>query len=383
MVDLFTSNTPPTMDEFNKRISQANDGLFNKYDQPYETTSGYIATCTDANAGTCYPMICGKSAQEGTPTPDAPVAVVSANPTKLVRTGKNLWNLTDQNLHFMTGASDNNISQAGNISTGVFNLLPIGQQITLACDFTRYVDDNVTYPRITIRFYYTDGTNDVNQGFYNQIPADGNTRRIFTTCYPKKEISNIQFWLADYSSQTFRHFQVTNIQLELGTIATKFVPYTAQTIQFTALSDGLPGIKLGATVPTSLQGRKGLWHDGADWWIGNWMDADSGKQGVNVDVINSYAGESVGDYYMSTTGSLTTGAIVYYITATETVTDIPSDTLSTLRSLTTLDGTNNIMVDGSTVQPWLSVKYRQDLQKYVKDKLAAIQAAIISLGGNI
>lgn len=155
------------------------------------------------------------------------------------------------------------------------------------------------------------------------------------------------------------------------------------TTQITIPSDGLHGIKLGATVPAALQGRKGLWHDGADWWIGNWMDSDSGKLGVNVSVINSYAAESVGDYYMSTTGALTEGATIYYITDTETVTDIPSDTLSTLRSLTTLDGTNNIMVDGSTVQPWLSVKYRQDLQKYVKDKLAALQAAIISLGGNI
>lgn len=46
--------------------------------QAWETTSGYIATCTDANAGTCYPMIYGKSVQDGTPTPEAPVAVQSA-----------------------------------------------------------------------------------------------------------------------------------------------------------------------------------------------------------------------------------------------------------------------------------------------------------------
>ena len=236
----------------------------------------------------------------------------------------------------------------------------------------------------------------------------------------------------------------------LGTIKPETV-----TTQITIPSDGLHGIKLGATVPAALQDRKGLWFDGADWWIGNWMDADSGKMGVNVyakvytgsnatwieggvvtnpvnkyftDVLtvntgvldaralamcshfqslNIYENDIVGFHYagpisgnhvrfrvpqqtaaefnawLAAQYTAGTPVTVYYVTATETVADIPSDTLSAMRSLTTLDGTNNIMVNVSTVQPWLSVKYRQDLQKYVKDKLAEIQMAIISIGGVI
>ena len=59
-------------------IEEVNESAATRYPQPYETTTGHIATCTDANAGTCYPMIYGKSVQNGTPTPEAPVAVQSA-----------------------------------------------------------------------------------------------------------------------------------------------------------------------------------------------------------------------------------------------------------------------------------------------------------------
>lgn len=421
--------------------------------QAWESIAGYIATCTDANAGTCYPMTYGKSVQDGTPTPEAPVAVQGAltEAWGLRRYGENL---ADDAKLTVNGATWDSAEQAWYYNTHkdtqavIFeNTFGYAGQMLLSF-YAKYIKSGGSSVGMTFRIYYSDGTDEfASPTTYVQ----GSGYKYFSIVSNKsKTVKSVKTSYKEAQTESW----IKNIMLELGATATPYEPYTAQTIQFTAPSDGLPGIKLGATVPTSLQGRKGLWFDGTDWWIGNWMDADSGKMGVNIAktafngteiwvknttendgkflfyqikfAINNngvypqspYCSHTptslthpsdVAGIYIASSGSLflNVGDIigggtvaqlkawiaaqyaagnpvtVYYVSATETIADIPSDTLSALRSLTTLDGTNNIMVDGSTVQPWVSVKYRQDLQKYVKDKLAAIQAAIISLGGNI
>ena len=442
---------------------ELDDAIDTRLPQPYETTTGYIATCTDANAGTCYPMIYGKSVQSGTPTPEAPIAVQSSltEPWELRRSGKNVCGGDYLKALFLkTPNKYSAVTFDGKDCVRVDSISAMNYVFTSFKPSTQYTfifniyNNNPTTSSYFGYVMYSDGTSK----YFPASPSKQWETVVLTSDAGKTVVG---FGKGGYGSEGYYDIQNCGIFEGAATLA-DFNPYTAQTFQFTALSDGLPGIKLGATVPTSLQGRKGLWFDGTDWWIGNWMDADSGKQGVNVakNIFTGISGEGMctdATYSSGTTWrcfldrffptneeygvglcnyfpvsvsswglnritwkgnpqasvgidvsslGLTISATkqevllavntwlqglnaagnpvtIYYVTATETISENPSDTISALRSLTTLDGTNNIMVDGSTVQPWLSVKYRQDLQKYVKDKLAAIQAAIISLGGNI
>ena len=87
--------------------------------------------------------------------------------------------------------------------------------------------------------------------------------------------------------------------------------------------------------------------------IGDYQDRiykDSGKWYIEKKIgkIESYNGETITTDYISTTGQLTTGAIVYYVLATPTTTEITdTELINQLESIELIEGINNISSNGN------------------------------------
>ena len=97
-------------------------------------------------------------------------------------------------------------------------------------------------------------------------------------------------------------------QVEYGTVATAYEPYkTPQTLTLST-PGGLPGI------PVDSGGN--YTDESGQQWIADVKDYGTGKYTQNIGQIASYNGEGVGDVWMSSTGQLTTGANVIYQLAT-------------------------------------------------------------------
>lgn len=105
--------------------------------------------------------------------------------------------------------------------------------------------------------------------------------------------------------------------------------------------------------------------------------------------IDSYNGETISGAYISTTGSLTTGATVIHKLNTPQEIELTAAEMSALRQLQTFNGTTNISNDAGAE---MSVKYctNKALSEFVlpifnglQAQIDELKAAVLSLGGNV
>lgn len=115
-------------------------------------------------------------------------------------------------------------------------------------------------------------------------------------------------------------------QIEFGGVATDFEsPVAAQNITIPT-PGGLKGIPVasGGTY-TDRNGQA---------WIADEIDLGAGVLIQRIGKVDSYAGEVVGDNYLSTTGALTTGATVMYVLGTPVRTPLDDVIISAFAGLT-------------------------------------------------
>ena len=147
--------------------------------------------------------------------------------------------------------------------------------------------------------------------------------------------ANTAFVRIYFSPSTSEVFPVTikDIQLEQSATPTDYAPY------FTPLELA----KIG-----NYQDR--IYKADGKWYIEK-----------NTAKIASYAGETISTDYISTTGSLTTGATVYYALATPTTTEITNETLiaqlEALGASSLYIGVNNIRTETLNAMPTLKIEY--------------------------
>lgn len=166
--------------------------------------------------------------------------------TEKVFTSKNLFD-GYQNLHFESGSSNNNISEAGTLyitsgalanPTGlypelggeVFNHL-FDKPFTISFKLKIHEDDNRTNPRVTISLRDSID-NEVNayQAYYKNMPNDGlwHTYSISTDApadISASKITKIVVWMCDYSQFAHAHIEIKDVQIEIGEGATDFESY--------------------------------------------------------------------------------------------------------------------------------------------------------------
>lgn len=126
-----------------------------------------------------------------------------------------------------------------------------------------------------------------------------------------------------------------NTQLEKGTVATSFVPYGQGSTEI-KIENSDKTQDLTYVLPIQQEMLKG------DYFL---KELDIWKEVHNWQKIDSYNGESIATDYISTTGSLTTGATVFYKLQTPTkipCTEEQSKILNQLNALDLFEGVNDI-----------------------------------------
>lgn len=313
------------------------------------TVTGNPAVCEDSVAwGLQGLKIYGKSTQDGTPSPENPVPIASAG-------------------------------EGGSVELNIFgkNLCPYGTKT-----FTGYLIEPFGYflPAGTYTLSVTANSEDQEYNlclvyFFNTQTGKGvanktinrDTRVSVKFLVPQKFDAIYLYSSIGASQSQGKRATFSDIQLEVGSVATPYEPYTGQSLPLST-PNGLPGIPVssGGNYTDSVGQQLA-----SDYW-----DFGDGQQHILCDEIASYNGEEITTPYISSTGALTTGAQVLYVLPKPRTEPIPAETMAAYRALTTYSGTTVV----STADPvaGIEARYIMDGNKYresVDKRLAALEAA--------
>ena len=218
----------------------------------------------------------GKTTQNGTPTPDAPVALDSVGDDgslDVTVCGKNMYNVLAAKATSLTGiefigdairvyslATSNDGEYHTTARESVMTLRK-GVTYTLSCDVTNYVSGEGS-----IRFRQT--SNSTTIGSYNTINANG---KYYSTYTPNRDIEvYVSFFVVRGTGGIKGDITFSNVQLEIGSVATEYEAYKeAQTLPVPILSDGLHGI------PVSSGGN--YTDDSGQQWVCDEVDFQKGQ----------------------------------------------------------------------------------------------------------
>ena len=242
-----------TVDQtYNPESANAQSGI--AVAQAVDTCSPAIVTASDTGKALSIPdssesalkglTAYGESVQDGTPTPDSPVEIVSVENPKISVYGKNLF---DKDTMIISGAY---VSGTGQYQTSASSektaIIPVPKNSTVT--FSKIVTSILRVGLCTV--YPTSGTQLVSfQDVSNKMSftaATGNNSYLVAFFY-------------NNSGETGNYEEVINsIQLEIGSTVTNYEPYTAQTV----------------TIPYTFRGLK---NSSGDWVARDELRVRGGK----------------------------------------------------------------------------------------------------------
>lgn len=332
-----------------------------------ESASGEVISVSDSASAKLRGLhLYGKSVQDGTPTPEAPVEIESAGEVGNITTQIRTVNLFDisQNIEvpvFSISGSGNTftVTALSNTNGNVVFIrvpidVPVGTTVSISSQSLNGNDFKLQNRRTE------GGIVEGEVSAYTLVRKKG--LRLFAVCNP--------FGQGSVSVVTGQTATYTNVVVNIGFTALLWEPYKSQTLTYPT-PNGLPGIPVESCGNyTDADGQQ---------WICDEVDFGVGKKAQRVGVIDSYNSESVGDVYMSSTGQLTTGAKVLYPLSEPIETDLTPEQLTAYAALTTYKPHTTITTD-SDPAAGVSVDYVADTKTYIDNKIAAISEAI--MGGN-
>ena len=165
----------------------------------------------------------------GTPSPSNPRPISGTDELTLNQRGKNLFdldNLTGTGITIQNGeASGRAYDFSSNFNQSQIPMYVPPVQFTLQC--TAYVEENTSGATIGLyfRIFYTDGT--YTNLLFSNVNTTPTTNSVTTTAgKTPKEIA------ISYSTGSNNVWHLTDIQIELGSTATTYEPYNAETYTF-------------------------------------------------------------------------------------------------------------------------------------------------------
>ena len=252
--------TAQTLEDTQKAQARENIGAADEARQNIliGTETGNPVSVSDAfSAPLCGLTVYGRSTQDGTPTPDAPVPIVSAGDGGSVAvqvTGKNLLYIPDdvRTVRGVTITSKNGrISISGTATENGYVYLPVKQ---ISIHGLALLSSNVSDPVAKL-------VSESWEVLFVQGKANATQRVITRVCFIVKEGTN-------YDSDGI------NVQLELGSTATSYSPYREQLLTLPT-PNGLPGVPVTSggnyTDPSGQQ------------WVCDEVDLERGVRVQRVD----------------------------------------------------------------------------------------------------
>ena len=247
-----------------KRLAEIEKAVAEKADKARQniligTETGNPVSASDAfSAPLCGLTVYGRSTQDGTPSPDNPVPIVSAGDGGSVAvkvTGKNLLYIPDgvKTVRGVTITSKNGrISISGTATENGYVYLPVKQ---ISIHGLALLSSNVSDPVAKL-------VSESWEVLFVQDKANVTQGVITRVCFIVKEGTN-------YDSDGI------NVQLELGTTATAYSPYREQLLTLPT-PNGLPGI------PVTSGGN--YTDENGQQWVCDEVDLE---RGVKVQRVNA------------------------------------------------------------------------------------------------
>ena len=275
-------------------------------------------------------------------------------------TGKNLidgaYDEITQTVRCTAETSGNGFKITSTSSSGAtYVTIPI-PNITALFGQTVTISYAATGDGIKARFYYLNSSGNATSGI-------GSTE---TVTLPNSLGNNsgigVVFYTNNNSSATYN-----NIQLEIGSTVSTYEPYTG----------GQPAPSATYPQPITIMSGQSTVTVNSDSYTLDLGSITLAKVNTTMDYIyregnlwkvhkaigkiDSYNGETINTDYVSTTGSLTTGAEVYYVLETPLEVTIEdedlTDTLNQIISSPLPTGTNTLSITNPNVTPNLTVSY--------------------------
>ena len=307
-----------------------------------------------------YPLLglslYGKSAQDGTPSPDNPVDIVSVGDN-----GFDIVSNSDNAFTVITCQHNN---------SGIITKQPVSAAVKVGATTTFSV--TATGSGLT---YQWQVSTDNGRTWVNTGSTGSKTDTITIKAISSWNGKKYRCVVTDENGNSITSNAATlyvisdNCSLKTGSIV---------------LSDELCGIPVDS-------GGNYTDKNGQQWVCDEFVyNVDgTGKIVKRTGKIDSYNGEAIATPYISTTGALTTGAAVIYQLDTPQISILSTADVMALSALQTYSGTTNI---SNSDNADMDVKYCTDkvLSEYVMPVITNMQAqidelksAVLSLGGNI
>lgn len=241
-----------------KDVDSLKEDLPNKITKFYASNQGKTHLADSDNGKIMDMMLYGKSSQDGTPTPENPVEIKNVvNPTVKV-CGKNLWNPI---LGGYINGIDGSITATSKTSIAVTDFIKTsGKDITvIARNFSSAMKDGFAY---RIGFY-----NAEKKWIKNITLLDGSKYSINTSNITGTEYIRVSAPSGIYDT----------IQIEKGSEATPYEPYTEQSVQ---LPYTLNAISVTSGGNVTIDGQQ---------YIADYVDVERGKyvQMIQTDKVQS------------------------------------------------------------------------------------------------
>lgn len=311
-----------------KDVASLKEDLDNKITKFYASNQGETHLADSDNGKIMDMMLYGKSSQDGTPTPENLVEIKSVvNPTVKV-CGKNLWNPI---LGGYISGNDGSITEAPKTQTAVTDFIKkSGKDITvIARNFSLAIESSYAY---RIGLY-----NAEKKWIKNVFPSDGNKYSINTFNITGTEYIRVSAPSGIYDT----------IQIEKGSEATSYEPYTEQSIQLPYTLNAIP-VTSGGNV--TIDGQQ---------YIADYVNVERGKL---VKMVDSSKLDNTQSIVNKTE----------WLLAEPQEIDLTQEEVQTLKTLATYYPTTNIFINSEQLDGYTVFNYPISMQNgwnYVKQQL--------------
>lgn len=312
--------------------------------------------------------IYGKTTQDGTPTPEAPLDFVSVGDSGAINInvcGKNIVDVFNEKMNLGRSGSNydysgyehreylNKVNADGTINIdisgsksyglGFAKSLRKGQTVTISFDILSVGNG------AGLRFRVYD-TNDYSSPKKNITYTT--MRKVSVTYEAEADSKYVFCWMVPSGTMPCGA-QIKNLQLEFNYYATDYEPYTSSGSVSVITTNPLHGI------PVSSDGN----YTDADGqqWICDEVDFAKGVYIKRVQKVGMHQGSEIHGAYLSTTGELSEGATVLCALETPTVTALTTEDMNAFKSMHTNFPNTTVYND---VGAYMNLWYVVDTKKY-------------------
>lgn len=311
-----------------KDVDSLKEDLSNKITKFYASNQGETHITDSDNGKIQDMMLYGKSSQNGTPTPEKPVEIKSVvNPTVKV-CGKNLWNPI---LGGYINGNDGSITEGSKTQSAVTDFIKTsGKDITvIARNFSSAIESSYAY---RIGLY-----NAEKKWIKNIFPSGGNKYSINTF-----DITGTEYIRVSAPSGIY-----DTIQIEKGSEATSYEPYTEQSVQLPYTLNAIP-VTSGGNV--TIDGQQ---------YIADYVDVERGKV---VRIVDSSKLDNTQSIVNKTE----------WLLAEPQEIDLTQEEMQTLKTLAIYYPTTNIFINSEQLDGYTVFNYPISMKNgwdYVKKQL--------------